>query len=88
MFRIFRQEDCDTQALDLGTLHHGNKQLAGVQKPGDICTKKQPCSDGKTFKTDNMQCFHDQIDPDVQLVTAYAKPSKCKTIQSVLKHSS
>ena len=35
--------------------------------------------------TDSMQCFHNQKDPDVQLVTAYAKPSKYKTIQSILK---
>ena len=80
------RKDCNIRALDLDTLHHVNKQLAGVQKPGQICTKKQLCSDGKTFKTDSMQCLHDQIDPDVQLVTAYAKPSKYKTIQSVLKH--
>ena len=44
----------DIRALDLDTLHHVNKQLAGVQKPGQICTKKQLCSDGKTFKTDSV----------------------------------
>ena len=33
-----------------------------------------------------MQCSNDQNSSDVQLVTAYAKPTKCKTIQSVLEH--
>lgn len=77
MCRILNRKD---------TLHHANKELADVQKPSFICTKKQPCSDKKRFKTDNTQSSHDQEDSDVQLVATYAKPSKYKTIQSVLKH--
>ena len=74
------------QALNLGTLHHVNKQLSGVQKPGHICSQKQPCSDRKAFKIDSTQSSHDQNDSDVQLMTAYTKPTKYKTIQNVLKH--
>ena len=84
--KSLEKKDCDMRALNLGTLHHVNKQLAGVQKPGHICSQKQPCSDRKAFKIDNTQSSHNQNDSGVQLVTAYAKQTKYKTIQSVLKH--
>ena len=80
------KKGCDMRAFNLGTLHHVNKQLAGVQKPGHICSKKQTCSDSKAVKMDNTHSSNDQNDPDVQLVTAYAKPTKYKTMQSVLKY--
>ena len=51
--KSLEKKDCDMQALNLGTLHHVNKQLAGVQKPGHICSQKQPCSDRKAFKINN-----------------------------------
>ena len=80
------RKDSNMQALNLDT-HHVSKQQAGVEKPGNISTKKQQCSDTKAIiKTDHTQISHDQETFDVQLETAYAKPSKYRTIQSVLKH--
>ncbi|XP_065895687.1 deubiquitinase OTUD6B-like [Dysidea avara] len=80
------RKDKNMQALNLDT-HHVSKLQAGVEKPGHISTKKQQCSDQKAIiKTDHTQISHDQETSDVQLVTAYAKPSKYRTIQSILKH--